>query len=77
MSRTWSERVFFLDSNVWIAQAFQHHPCRPVAAAALAQATSQQPAVFCRATQLSFLRLASTPALHRQYYTTGFTNDGA
>ena len=41
------------------------------------QATSREPAAFCRATQQSFLRLASTPALLKAYGATGLTNSDA
>jgi uncharacterized protein len=56
---------------------FDAHPRYDAASETLARATDQRPALFCRATQQSFLRLASTPALVRQYGAAGMTNDDA
>jgi toxin-antitoxin system PIN domain toxin len=67
--------VYLLDTSVWLAYLFDAHPNHTAAATAVAQATPQQPAFFCRATQQSFLRLASTPALHRMYRVPGMTNE--
>jgi len=69
--------VFLIDSNIWIAHSFNSHPGHDAAARTLALATSEQPAIFCRATQLSFLRLISTPALLERYGPTGLTNEDA
>jgi toxin-antitoxin system PIN domain toxin len=69
--------VFLVDTSVWIAQTFAAHPNHVAAAAALAQATEQQPALFCRATQQSFLRLVSTPAIFQRYGVMGITNEDA
>lgn len=66
-----------VDSNVWIALAFEAHPGHPSAAEAMAEVMRESTAVFCRATQQSFLRLTSTPALLRQYGADGLTNDDA
>lgn len=41
------------------------------------QATPADPAVFCRATQQSFLRLASTPALLKAYGAESLSNRDA
>jgi len=65
------------DTNVWIAAVFPTHPFHPLAQRALGQATPDAPAWFCRATQQSFLRLASTPALHKAYGAEGMTNRDA
>jgi hypothetical protein len=40
-------------------------------------ASISRPACFCRSTQLSFLRLASTPAILRAYGMSEMTNDVA
>ncbi|HUG91034.1 MAG TPA: TA system VapC family ribonuclease toxin [Planctomycetaceae bacterium] len=69
--------MFLLDTSVWIAQTFDSHPGHAAASGALALATHEQPAVFCRATQQSFLRLASTPTVLQLYGCTGLTNDDA
>lgn len=65
------------DSNVWIAAIFTSHPCHRQARTALKNATSADPAVFCRATQQSVLRLASTPALLQACGAKGLTNRDA
>ena len=65
------------DSNVWIAVTFPMHPFHAVALMALEAATTDEPAVFSRATQTSFLRLATTPQLLRQYDAENLTNRDA
>lgn len=69
--------MFLLDSNVWIAQTFDAHPGHTSASQSLLMATAERPAIFCRATEQSFLRLASTPAVLRQYGAQGLTNQDA
>ena len=63
-----------VDTNVWLAAVFTTHPLHQAAQDALQQATSAEPAVFCRATEQSFLRLASTPALLKAYGAEDLTN---
>lgn len=65
------------DTNVWLAAVFTTHPFHTLAQQALQKASAAEPAVFCRATQQSFLRLASTPALLKVYGAEGFTNRDA
>lgn len=65
------------DTNVWIAAIFTTHPFHPTAQQYLRQATPAEPAVFCRSTQQSFLRLASTPTLLKAYGAEGLTNRDA
>lgn len=65
------------DSNVWIAAIFTPHPFHQLARQTLQQATPAEPAVFCRSTQQSFLRLASTPTLLKAYGAEGLTNHDA
>ena len=65
------------DTNVWLASVFTSHPFHQSAKQRLQQATPAEPAVFCRATQQSFLRLISTPALLKIYGATGLTNRDA
>jgi len=62
---------------VWIALAFAMHPHRSQAVEAYARVEAERPAVFCRSTQQSFLRLATTPAILRTYGVESFTNDDA
>jgi len=66
-----------VDTNVWIAAVFTTHPFHALAQTALQQATPAAPAVFCRATEQSFLRLASTPVLLKVYGAEGLTNRDA
>jgi toxin-antitoxin system PIN domain toxin len=56
-----------VDTNVWIAAVFPTHPAHRLAQRHLESATAAEPAFFCRATQQSFLRLVSTPALLKVY----------
>jgi toxin-antitoxin system PIN domain toxin len=62
------------DSNVWLALTFSAHPHHALAKKIFAAAKTERPACFCRATQQSFLRLATTPALLSAYGAEGFTN---
>jgi uncharacterized protein len=66
-----------LDANVWVAAVFPTHPFHRKAQQALRGATSADPAVFCRSTQQSFLRLISTPALLKIYGAEGLSNRDA
>lgn len=66
-----------LDVNVWVAAAFASHPAHHSAQAVLLQATPEAPALFCRATQQSFLRLVSTPAICTAYRAASITNQDA
>lgn len=63
-----------LDVNVWGEAAFAAHPGHHSAQAVLLQATPAAPALFCRATQQSFLRLVSTPAICTTYQAASITN---
>jgi len=65
------------DTNVWLAAVFTTHPFHVLAQNALQRATPAEPAVFCRATEQSFLRLASTPSLLKLYGAEGLTNRDA
>ena len=66
--------AYLFDANVWVALVFAAHPQHGLALEAYRSASKAHPAVFCRATELSFLRLASTPALLRLSNATGLTN---
>lgn len=65
------------DTNVWLAAVFTSHGFHRSARTALHEARPAAPAVFCRSTQQSFLRLASTPALLKAYGAEGLTNRDA
>ena len=54
-----------VDTNVWLAATFEGHPCHQRARQELWAATPADPWLWCRATQQSFLRLASTAAVFR------------
>ena len=71
-----ASRVLF-DANVWLALAFDTHPNHRSAVTAFQSTTPARPAVFCRSTQQSFLRLASQPAVHRLCDAVGLTNRDA
>lgn len=66
-----------VDTNVWLASVFATHPGHAVARQALRTASAAQPVVFCRATEQSFLRLLTTPALLRAYGAMGLSNRDA
>jgi uncharacterized protein len=65
------------DTNAWLAAIFTSHPLHALAQDALQSATPSEPAIFCRSTQQSFLRLASTPALLKVYGAVGMVNRDA
>ena len=66
-----------LDGNVWLAAAFAAHPAHGVARRVLDQVSADEPALWCRATQQSFLRLASTPVITAAYGVAKATNADA
>jgi toxin-antitoxin system PIN domain toxin len=72
-----NDSACLFDTNVWIALAFATHSLRSQAMKAYASVTDRRPAVFCRSTQQSFLRLATTAALLQKYGAVGFTNADA
>jgi len=65
------------DVSAWVAAVFPSHPAHARAQAALEQATPEEPAAFCRATQISFVRLITTSALLQQYAAPHMTNQSA
>ena len=65
------------DTNVWLAALFTTHPFHAQAQQALQNANASAPAVWCRATEQSFLRLATTPALLTAYGAQGMNNRDA
>ena len=69
--------VSLVNTSAWLAAVFTTHPFHAQARQCLQQATPAEPAVFCRSTQQSFLRLASTPTLLKAYGATGLTNRDA
>ena len=69
--------AYLIDTSVWIALTFDTHPHRSAAVAAMANVSAAAPAVFCRATEQSFLRVASNPRVLQTYHQTAFTNRDA
>ncbi len=69
--------AWLIDTHVWLALTFQNHPGHGLARSAFLAATPEIPWLWCRATQQSFLRLASTPAITRVYDETRVTNQDA
>ena len=65
------------DTNVWLAAVFTTHPFHARAEQAIEQAPPAVPAVWCRPTQQSFLRLATTPTLLKVYGAERMTNRDA
>ena len=66
-----------LDGTVWLAAAFAAHPAHGAARLVLQEASADEPALWCRATQQSFLRLASTPVITAAYGVAKVTNADA
>lgn len=65
------------DTSAWVALAFGNHPHHRQARAAFELADNLKPAVFCRATQQSFLRQLSSPTLQSAYRSEPVSNAAA
>ena len=63
-----------IDTNVWLAAVLPTHPAHQSARSFLQTASAGEPALFCRSTQQSFLRLLTTPSLLQKYGATSLTN---
>jgi toxin-antitoxin system PIN domain toxin len=57
-------KSYFPDVNVWLALAYRGHQHHPAAAAWFERLKAEE-AVFCRFTQLGFLRLLTHPTVMR------------
>ena len=68
---------FLFDTNVWIALTFNAHPGHQAARRVFSGASRDRPACFCRATQQSVLRLASTDTVTHKTYGVPMTNADA
>ncbi len=77
LAKTSGAPAMLFDSNLWLALTFSAHPHHALAKETFSAATPDDPAAFCRATQQSFLRLATTPALLRAYGAEGINNQDA
>ena len=64
------------DSNIWLALALSKHEFHVAARNWLAKRAPRE-ALFCRSTQQSFLRLATTLTLLKAYGAEGMTNRDA
>lgn len=62
-----SPTAFLFDTNLWLALTLVRHPFHAAAQAVYVSTNPAQPAVFCRATQNSFLRLLTTPAMMQPF----------
>ena len=58
---------FLFDSNLWVALAFAAHPFHRSVGEVLKRASADQPVCRLRATEMSALRLVSTPTIHRAF----------
>ena len=65
------------DTSDWLAGMFEQHPFHTIARQTLQQATTTQPAVFCRATQQGVLRLTSSAGFAKAYGVPPLTNRDA
>ncbi len=65
------------DTSVWVALAFGNHPHHQPAKTAFEAADNLAPAVFCRATQQSFLRQLSSATLQSAYRSKPISNAAA
>jgi len=63
-----------LDTGIWVGLAFASHPQHRLAREMFEAADSERPVAFCRATQNSFLRLLTTPAIQALYGGPAVTN---
>ena len=62
-----------VDSNVWLALFAPGHPHYGSAQSFFAEPIAPGELLFCRATELSLLRLLTRPAVWKQYGNTALT----
>ncbi len=68
---------FLIDTNVWVAACFARHPFHDRVHRFLGELDKQEPGYLCRATEQSWLRLLTTPAIHQRYDTPVISNRAA
>lgn len=68
---------FLVDTSVWVAAFFTEHESFSLSHDFLSARDKAHPAWFCRATEQSWLRLVTTPSLHKLYKTPPLTNTAA
>lgn len=56
-----------VDTSVWVAAFFEEHEFFTPANSFITSRNAGEPALFCRATEQSWLRLITTPSLHKVY----------
>lgn len=66
-----------VDSNIWVAATFPTHSFHAPSQTVLIAATREQPALFCRATEQSYLRLMTSPPILALHGAEGMTNGHA
>ena len=66
--------MMLADSNIWLALTLSAHTFHDAAQAWLANESSPAVILFCRSTQQSYLRLATTKAIAAQYGIPPLTN---
>jgi toxin-antitoxin system PIN domain toxin len=62
------------DTSVWVAAFFEEHEFFTRANTFITSRSAKEPALFCRASEQSWLRLVTTPSLHTLYKTPKITN---
>jgi toxin-antitoxin system PIN domain toxin len=65
---------FLYDSNIWVALTFASHPYHDGAGEQVKQSSADRPICRIRATELSTLRLITTPVIHRAFGVPNFSN---
>jgi toxin-antitoxin system PIN domain toxin len=69
--------MWLADSNVWLALTLLGHDFHPPARTWFQAHARREKIVFCRATQTSFLRLITTPAVMTRHHAPAFNNRDA
>lgn len=67
-------RGILVDTSVWVAAFFEEHEFFTRASTFITSRSAKEPALFCRASEQSWLRLVTTPSLHTLYKTPKVTN---
>jgi uncharacterized protein len=67
-------RGILVDTSVWVAAFFEEHEFFTHSNTFITSRTTEKPALFCCATEQSWLRLVTTPSLHRLYKAPTTTN---
>jgi len=67
-------RGSLIDSNLWVALTFSGHPFHAEGQEMLSRFSKKNPANFCEATERSWLRLITTPAVQKSCQSKIVTN---